>query len=81
MDFESLAGGGGTGIIGAIIGYFGLHRRVSRNEKEKQEKAVCGVLHKSIDTQLGDLKKGQEAIFNKVDDINEYLRNRSKGGR
>ena len=75
FDLESLGGGAGTGIIGAILVAFGFSRRVNKLENEKQDKSVCFPMHKSIDDKFEIVIKGQEKLFNKIDSINEYLRN------
>ena len=74
-DLESLGGGAGTGIIGAILVAFGFGRRVNKLEESKQEKAVCNALHKSIDEKFDILIEGQGKLFDKFDKMNEYLRN------
>ena len=75
FDIESLGGGAGTGIIGAILVAFGFGRRVNRLEDGKQDKSSCIPIHKSIDEKFDILIKGQEKLFDKFDRINEYLRN------
>lgn len=75
MDLESLAGGGGAGFIGAILGVLGLNRRMNKLEDGKQDKSVCDALHENIMTTFSDLKEGQRKIFDKIDDINTFLRN------
>ncbi len=74
MDLESLGGGAGAGIIGAILGAFGISRRVSKIEKDKQDKIVCDTLHKSVDDKFNILIKGQEKLSDKFDDLNNYMR-------
>lgn len=74
MDIESLGGGAGTGFIGAILGYLGFSRRLNKLEDGKQDKGICDALHTSITTTLVDLKEGQGKIFEKIDDINKFLR-------
>ena len=75
MDFESLGGGAGAGLIGAVLGIFGINRRVNNIERLKQDKAVCDALHKSADDKFDVLINGQEKIFNRLDNLNDYLRN------
>jgi hypothetical protein len=75
MNWESVGFGAGGGIVVTILTALGWNRRMNNLEEKKQDRNVCEVLHKSIDTQLGDLKKGQDAIFDKLDNINEFLRN------
>jgi hypothetical protein len=75
MDLESLGGGAGAGLIGTILGILGINRRVSKIEKDKQDKVVCDALHKSADDKFNVLIKGQEKLFDKLDNLNVYLRN------
>ena len=74
MDLESLGSGAGAGLIGAILGVFGITRRVGKIEKDKQDKTVCDALHKSADDKFNILIKGQEKLFDKLDNLNVYLR-------
>ena len=71
FDIESLGGGAGAGLIGAILGIFGINKKVDG----KQDIKVCDVIHKSIDDKFTVLIEGQGKLFNKIDSINEYLRN------
>ena len=75
MNWESVGFGAGGGIVVTILTALGWNRRMNNLEEKKQDRNVCEALHKSIDTQLSDLKKGQDAIFDKLDNINEFLRN------
>jgi hypothetical protein len=75
LDLESLGGGAGAGLIGAILGIFGINRRINKIEDCKQDKSVCEATHKSIDEKFTILIDGQSKLFDKVDSINEYLRN------
>ncbi len=74
MDLESLGGGAGAGLIGTILGILGINRRVSKIEKDKQDRVVCDALHKSTDDKFDILINGQEKIFNRLDNLNDYLR-------
>ena len=75
FDIESIGTGAGAGLIGAILGVLGINRRVNKIEEQKQDKTLCEVIHKGIDTQFEDIKGGQRAIFEQIKNINEYLRN------
>lgn len=75
FDIESIGSGAGAGLIGAILGVLGINRRMNKLEENKQEKSVCEILHKSADDKFDVLIKGQERLFEKVDDLNNYLRN------
>jgi len=76
LDLESLGGGFGTGLIGTILGVLGITRRMNKLEENKQEKSVCEIIHKSANEKFEAIIKGQERLFEKVDDLNSYLRNR-----
>ena len=75
FDIESIGSGAGAGLIGAILGAFGINRRINKVEETKQDKALCETIHKGIDAQFLDIKEGQRAIFEELKDINKYLRN------
>ena len=75
MDIESLGAGAGTGFFGAILGYLGFSRRLNKLEDGKQDKTICNAYHENIKTTFGELKEGQTKIFDKIDDINQFLRN------
>ena len=74
MDIESIGGGAGAGLIGAILGVFGINRRVNKIEESKQDKSFCDLMHKGIDTKFSDIRESQKAIFEQIKSINEYLR-------
>jgi len=75
FDLETLGIGTGGGLIGAILGVFGINRRVNNIEKSKQDKTVCDALHKSADDKFNILINGQEKIFSRLENLNDYLRN------
>jgi len=75
MDIESLGGGAGTGLIGAFLGYLGFSRRLNKLEDCKQDKSVCNVAHENIRNTFDDIKEDTRKIFDKIDDINRFLRN------
>ena len=75
FDLESLGGGAGAGLIGAILGVFGINRRINKLEESKQDKSACGLIHKAIDEKFTILIDGQKRIFESIDDLNDYLRN------
>ena len=75
FELETLGIGTGGGLIGAILGVFGINRRVNKVEETKQDKILCEVIHKGINTQFEDIKGSQRAIFEQIRNINEYLRN------
>jgi len=72
MDIESLGGGAGAGFLTAILTAFGINKRVGNLEDCKQDKAVCVEVHKGTEQRL-------ERIEDKIDSLNDYLRNH-KGG-
>lgn len=72
MDFESVGGGAGAGgIIATIIALLGINR--------KQDKAFCIPTHKGIDDKFATIMDGQREIRDRLDDLNDYMRNRRKG--
>ena len=75
MNIESLIGGGGTGIIGAILVAFGFSRRVSKIEENKQDKSVCEATHKGNDEKFNIIIEGQNKIWERLDSLNDYVRN------
>ncbi len=75
MDFESLGGGAATGFIASILTLLGWNRRLTSLEKEKQDKSFCEVMHRMSDVNFKALHYGQEKIFDRIDKINEFLRN------
>ena len=68
IDLETLGGGAGTGFLVSLVTAFGFGRRVSRVEDNKQDKSVCDALHRDSDRRL-------ERIEEKLDGLNDYLRN------
>ena len=75
FELETLGIGTGGGFIGAILGVFGINRRVNKIEEAKQDKALCETIHKGINSKFLDIKESQKAIFEQLKDINMYLRN------
>ena len=75
-DLESLGGGAGTGIIGAILVAFGFGRRVNKLEDGKQDKSSCVPIHKGIDEKFDTIIKGQDKIWERLDSLNDYVRNK-----
>lgn len=75
MDIESLGGGFGTGLIGAILGVLGINRKVNKLEDDKQDKSVCDSTHKGIEDKFKTLVEGQKYLIERVDKLNDYVRN------
>ena len=75
MDLESLGGGAGAGLIGAILGVLGINRRVNKLENAKQDKSICDSVHKGIDDKFKILVEGQKYVIERLDKLNEYIRN------
>ena len=82
FDIETLGISTGGGLIGAILGVLGINRRVNKIEDLKQDKSACIPIHKGIDEKFTimvdiqrEIKEDQRAIRERIDNINEYLRN------
>ena len=65
FDLESIGGGAGSGILGAILVAFGFSRRVSRLEENKQDKPVC----EERWNQILSMKEDIVYIRNRVDKL------------
>lgn len=55
MALEEIGIAGGSGLVGIILGYFGVSRRVDKIEidmKQKIEKDTCEVCQKNHDDRL-----------------------------
>lgn len=76
FDLESLSGGGISGLFIGILTAIGIKSRVDKLEDKKQDKSVCESIHKSIDEKFDRLIKGQDKIWERLDDLNDYLRNK-----
>ena len=74
-DVESIGGGGISGLFIGIITALGLKSKVDKLDDKKLDKSVFDVVIKSIDEKFCVLIEGQGKLFDKVDKINEYLRN------
>jgi len=74
-DLESMGGGGISGLFIGIVTALGLKGKVDKLDDKKQDKTVCDAVHKSIDDKFGILIEGQGKLFDKVDKINDFLRN------
>ncbi len=82
MDLETLGTGAGSGLIGAVLGVFGINRRVNKIEEQKQDKVLCETIHKGISEKFiimvdiqKDIREDQKAIRERIDSINDHLRN------
>ncbi len=78
MDLESLGGNAGGGLFGAILAFLGIKQRLDRQDKAielKQNADVCIALHRGIDEKFTVLINGQGRIFERLDNINDHLRN------
>lgn len=79
MDLETLGGNAGGGLFGAVLAFLGIKQRLDKQDKaieSKQNADVCTVLHKGIDEKFTILVNGQEKIFNRLDNLNDYVRNK-----
>jgi len=82
FDIETLGISTGGGLIGAILGVLGINRRVNKIEDSKQDKSACIPIHKGIDEKFiimvdiqREIKEDQRAIRERIDSINDHLRN------
>lgn len=75
FELETLGIGTGGGLIGAILGVFGINRRVNKIEDQKQDKVLCQSIHEGANHKFNALIEGQKRIFERIDDLNDYLRN------
>jgi len=69
MDLETIGAGAGSGILGIILGYFGISKRVDKLEKDmdkKVSKDVCDRCKEDQDNRL-------DRMENKIDRILEKL--------
>ncbi len=65
---------GGAGLLGIILGFFGLKSRLSRIENDARYEVTCDKIHEAVDTRLKGIENlGKESR----NDIKELLR-RSK---
>ena len=80
MDIGSLGSGAGAGFFAGIIvavgNAFGFNRRMNKVESEKQDKSACIPIHKSIDDKFDILIKGQDKVWERLDSLNDYVRNK-----
>lgn len=79
FDFDSLSGYGGVGgIIGAFLTFLGFKSRLDKADeiiKQKQDKEVCGAIHKGIDEKIIAMIEIQKEIRERIDSLNDYVRN------
>jgi hypothetical protein len=69
MDLETIGAGAGSGIIGIILGYFGISKRVDKLETDldkKVDQKVCERCKEDQDNRL-------DRMENKIDRILEKL--------
>ena len=74
-DLESLGGGGISGLFIGIITALGLKGKIDKLDDKKLDKSVFEVVSKSFDEKFTVLINGQSKLFDKIDGINDYLRN------
>jgi len=74
-DIESLGAGGVSGFFIAILTAFGISRKVNKMEDFKQDKPVCMAIHKGIDEKINTIIEGQRKIWERLDCLNDYVRN------
>ena len=76
MDLESLGGGGISGLFIGILTAIGLKSRINKLEDKKQDRSVCDAIHKSIDEKFERLIIGQDKVWQRLDSLNDYIRNK-----
>ena len=76
FDFESGLGGGISGLFIGILTAIGLKTRVDKLEDKKQDKSLCDSIHKGIDEKFDRLIIGQDKIWQRLDTLNDYIRNK-----
>jgi len=74
-DLESLGGGGISGLFIGIITALGLKSKVDKLDDKKLDKEVFRDVQKSIDEKFTILVDGQKRVFERLDNLNDYLRN------
>jgi len=74
-DLESMGGGGISGLFIGIITALGLKSKVDKLDEKKLDKEVFRDVQKSIDEKFTILVDGQKRVFERLDNLNDYLRN------
>jgi len=69
MDLESLGAGAGSGIVGIILGYFGISKRVDKLEAELDKKVAKDTCERCKE----DQDNRRDRMENKIDRILEKL--------
>ena len=76
FDLETLGIGTGGGLLGAILGVFGINRRMNKMEDCKQDIPVCDAKHKGIDEKFVIMVELQKEIRERLDNLNDFVRNK-----
>lgn len=73
MDIETGLVGGGSGILGAILAFFGVDKRLTRLENEKLDKSVCTICAKANDDRIEEIHSDIKELKDGNKDINKKL--------
>jgi hypothetical protein len=57
MDLENLGASGGSGLLGAILGFFGIKYRIDRVEKDLRDHKKVVVYDKTFKATIDPLKE------------------------
>jgi len=72
MDIMNAGAGGAGGVIGAVLGFFGLRYRLSRIEKaidEKRTITTCEAMYKTTMTRFDGLEGMQKEMRKDIKEI------------
>ena len=76
FDFESLGGGGISGLFIGILTAIGLKSRVDKLEEKKLNKDVFVEFRKNVDEKFDRLIIGQDKVWERLNALNDYIRNK-----
>jgi hypothetical protein len=69
MDLESIGASAGSGIIGIVLGYFGISKRMDKMESDldkKVAKEVCERCKEDQDKRLDRMENKIDLILEKI---------------
>ena len=75
-DLESMGGGGISGIFIGILTTIGLKSRVDKLEEKKLNKDVFVEFRKNVDEKFDRLIIGQDKVWERLNALNDYIRNK-----